>query len=249
MHPFLEGSKFAAFAHRGGALEVPENTLEAFEHAIGLGYRYIETDVQLTADGVVVIFHDDDLERLTGRKGRVSDHTWAELSDARIHGKGGIPRLEDALTAWPSLHLNIDAKTDDVAAPLCKVVQSGNPGRLCLASESDKRINFIREEMGASLCTGAASWETARFMLPALLGLKPGKIDAHCLQVPVKAYGLPVTSARQVARAEEAGKAVHVWTIDDEVEIERLIGLGVHGIMTDRPSLLREVLKRRNLWD
>jgi len=249
MHPFFEGPKFAAFAHRGGALEGAENTLEAFEHAISLGYQYIETDVQLTADDVVVIFHDDDLTRLTDLEGRVRDHSWQTLSQTKVMGQGTIPRLEDALTAWPNLRLNIDAKVDDVALPLCQITKSFGVERLCLASESDRRIKQIREEMGTTYCTATASWETMWGVMPPLIGLGVGRTGGDCFQVPVSAYGIPAVTPRQISKAQAAGKPIHVWTIDDEATMEMLIDRGVDGIMTDRPTLLREVLKRRNLWD
>ena len=249
MHPFLEGLDFIPFAHRGGALEAAENSLEAFAYAINLGYRYIETDVQLTADGVVVVFHDDVLDRVTGLSGQVSDHTWAELEAIKVHGTGSIPRLEDVLQAWPELRLNIDAKTDEVAAPLCRIAKADNLERLCLASEDDKRISFIREELGAGLCTAAATREIAIFFLSALSGLRPRPTPADCFQIPVRSHGLPLTTKRQLARARDAGKPVHIWTIDAKVEMEQLVERGVGGIMTDRPRALREVLKQQNLWD
>jgi len=248
MHPFLEDASFAAFAHRGGALEAAENTMEAFAHAAGLGYRYIETDVQLTSDGVVVIFHDDVLDRLTDLAGRVADRTWAELSQTSVHGAGKIPRLEDALRAWPEMRFNIDAKTDDVAAPLCAIARGDNLDRLCLASDNDKRIAFIRAEMGAGLCTPAATGETVRFFLAALVGLKPGPTAADCFQVPPRSHGLPFLTQRQRDRAQEAGKPIHVWTIDEPGEMEYLLDQNVQGIMTDRPTQLIDVLKGRNLW-
>jgi len=248
MHPFLSDTKFAAFAHRGGAHEVPENSLEAFEHAVALGYRYFETDVQLTADGVVVVFHDDEISRLTGKEGLVGDWSWSDLKSLKVNGKGQIPRLEDVLSAWPDLKLNIDAKTDQVAMPLCHIAKQVPSDRLCLASESDLRIKAIREEMGTSICTASATRETALFVLPALAGLPPRSMPAECLQIPPRSRGIPLVTPRQLAAAKSAGKAVHVWTIDDEAEMERLIDLGGDGIMTDRPSLLRGILKRRNLW-
>jgi glycerophosphoryl diester phosphodiesterase len=248
MHAFLEGSEFTAFAHRGGALETAENTMDAFEHAVGLGYRYIETDVQLSADGIVVVFHDDRLDRLTDLEGRIADHPWEVLSRTKVHGTGFIPRLSDVLAAWPQVHFNIDAKTDDVAAPLCSIARLDNLDRFCLASDNDRRIAYIRSELGPRVCTAAASREAARFLLPPLLGLPPGHCDADCLQIPPRSMGLPLLTARQLNCAAEAGKAVHIWTIDDEREMEGLVDLGGGGIMTDRPWRLREVLKRRNLW-
>lgn len=248
MHAFLEGGPFAAFAHRGGALEAVENTMEAFAHAAALGYRYIETDVQVTSDGVVVIFHDDVLDRLTDLTGLVSDRTWDELSNTLVHGAGKIPRLEDALTAWPDMRFNIDAKTDDVAAPLCAIAREDNLDRLCLASDNDKRVTYIRDEMGVGACTAAATRETVRFFAAALMGLKPRACAGNCFQVPTHAYGIPFLTLRQLSRAREVGKPVHVWTIDEPAEMGRLTEIGVDGIMTDRPAQLRDVLKERDLW-
>jgi len=249
MHPFLEGSPFVAFAHRGGALEATENTMDAFAHAAGLGYRYIETDVQVTSDGVVVIFHDDVLDRLTNLSGPVSERTWAELSETTVHGTGKIPRLEDVLSAWPEMRFNLDAKTDEVAAPLCRIAKGDNLDRLCLASDNDRRVAFIRAELGAGVCTPAATRETVRFFLAALVGLKPGPTAADCFQIPPRSHGLPFVTPRQLLRAREAGIPVHVWTIDEPSEMEYLLDRDVQGIMTDRPTQLIDVLKRRNLWE
>ncbi len=248
MHSFLDSGGFAAMAHRGGALEVVENTLEAFEHAAKLGYRYIETDVQLTSDGVIVIFHDDVLDRLTSATGQVKDHTWAELKALRVHDAGRIPRLEEVLEAWPAMRFNIDAKTEDVAAPLCRLAPRYDLDRLCLASSSDKRVGFIRSELGDRVCTAGASWEVAGFILPVLVGLPSRSTAADCFQVPLSFYGLPIITPPILARTRQAGKALHVWTIDEEAEMDRLIGLGVDGIMTDRPGMLKSVLERRGIW-
>ncbi len=249
MHPFLNDGRFIAFAHRGGALEAAENTAEAFEYAIGLGYRCIETDVQLTSDGVVVVFHDDELDRVTDGKGLVTGRTWAEIKALRVHGAGRIPRLEEVLEAWPKIKFNIDAKTDEVAAPLCRIAARYNLDRICLATSSDKRISFIRSELGPSVCTVAGRWETMRFILPALLGLPRRSAAADCFQVPLSAYGLPAVTQRTLRRTREAGKALHVWTIDDEAEMTRLIKLEVGGIMTDRPGVLKSVLEKLDLWE
>ena len=113
---FLGLESPVAIAHRGGAAEHPENTMAAFEHAVELGYRCIETDIRATRDGVAVVFHDENLDRLTDHTGVLVARDWAGLDDVRIHGTEPIPRLDDLLGAWPDLRLIIDPKSDDVVA-------------------------------------------------------------------------------------------------------------------------------------
>ena len=248
MHPFLEGQKFIAFAHRGGGDEAAENTLEAFQYSIDLGYRYIETDVQATSDGVVVVFHDYDLLRLTGVEGKIADYTWAELQKFQVHGKGAIPRFDEVLRTWPEVRFNVDAKVDDVVQPLCKLAKTDNLDRLCLASEYEVRVKHVREEMGRNLCTAASRGEVVRFLLPAKVGMKPPEIDAHCLQIPPKAFGLSTLTRATLGRAFEMDKPVHVWTIDTAEEMALLVDKGVGGIMTDRPKVLKSVLESLHVW-
>ncbi|HYU85192.1 MAG TPA: glycerophosphodiester phosphodiesterase family protein, partial [Kribbellaceae bacterium] len=106
---FLENDGPIAMAHRGGALHPDnvgyENSMKAFAHAVGLGYRYLETDVHATRDGVVVAFHDSSLDRVTDRTGVIADLPWSEVSKARINGHEPIPLLSDLLDRWPDVRL------------------------------------------------------------------------------------------------------------------------------------------------
>ena len=120
---FLDHPRPLAFAHRGGAAHAPENSWRAFEHAVGLGYGYLETDVQATADGVLIAFHDRTLDRVTGQPGRVSRLTIEEIAGARIGGTEPIPVLEDVLGAWPDVRFNIDVKDAPAIAPLARVLR------------------------------------------------------------------------------------------------------------------------------
>jgi hypothetical protein len=106
-----------AFAHRGGAADGDENTADAFGRAVEMGYLYLETDVHATADGEVVVFHDDTLDRLLGRPGRVRDVRWADLKALRVGGVAAVPRLADVLEAWPNVRFNIDMKDDPAVGP------------------------------------------------------------------------------------------------------------------------------------
>jgi glycerophosphoryl diester phosphodiesterase len=251
---FLDHPGPLAFAHRGGAAEGdgPENTMPAFERAVGLGYRYLETDVRATADGVLVVYHDRNLLRLTGRDANVDEVSWRELQSARVADREPIPTLEDLLAAWPHVRLNIDVKHDRAVAPLVEVLQRmGAINRVCIASFNDRRVGRVRRAMGDGngqrLCTSLGSsaithlWSggPARARLPA----------AGCVQVPVRfRHRVPVVTPRFLARAHRRGLQVHVWTVDEAAEMHRLLDLGVDGLMTDHPAVLKQVLVERGQW-
>lgn len=218
--------------------------MPAFEHAVGLGYRYLETDVHVTADGVVVAFHDDDLTRTCGRPGRISELPWSAVAAARVDGVEPIPRLRELLDAFPDVRLNIDCKSDAAVGPLAdEIVGTGAIDRVCLASFSDSRIRAIRRRLGSRLCTAAATRELAVLWAS---GRSIG--GALAAQVPVRQRGVTVLTERFVRRAHHRRLAVHVWTVDEPAEIHRLLDLGVDGIMTDRPNTLRNVYVERGVW-
>ncbi|MFC4351085.1 glycerophosphodiester phosphodiesterase [Fodinicurvata halophila] len=236
-----------AFAHRGGALEAEENTLAAFKQAADLGYRYIETDVQATRDGVAVVFHDESLERLTNAQGFVSNYSWAELNHVRTKGGQAIPCLEEVLDAFPGQLFNIDPKSDLVVEPLAQAITVCNAvPRVCVASFDGGRVRRLRRLLGKDLCWAPGHKGVASLWLSAHGVKLPTGFPT--VQVPPRYKGIPLVTSRLVHTARKRGVQVHVWTIDEEDEMERLLDLGVDGIMTDRPSLLKEVLVRRNQW-
>ncbi len=236
------------FAHRGGASEHPENTMPAFEHAVGLGYRYIETDAHATADGVLVAFHDSALDRVTDRSGVIAQLPWDAVRQARLPGDVGIPLMEDLLTAWPEVRVNIDLKHEASVAPLAEVIErTATQDRVCVASFSGKRLDRFRRLTDGRVCTAIAPLDIAR-LRGAGFGLRTGRFAGGCAQVPVRQGPILILDGRFVAGAHRAGLAVHVWTIDDPIEMVRLLDLGVDGIMTDRPSILKEVLLQRGQW-
>jgi glycerophosphoryl diester phosphodiesterase len=242
-HPYLDWPGPIAFAHRGGAADAPENTMRAFSAAVALGYRYLETDVRVTADGVAVTFHDETLARMCGRPERVSDLTAAELGTVRVAGSEPIPTLDEVLDAWPDIRLNIDCKDDRGVRPLADAVsRHGALNRVCLTSFTDRHVIALRRALGRRLCTAAGQWELTAIKLT---GLSFGSLAA---QAPVRQSGFPVATGGFVRRCHRRGIAVHVWTIDDAAEMDRLLDLGVDGIMTDRPAVLRDVLVARGSW-
>jgi len=261
--PYLTSRGPLAFAHRGGSKECPENTMASFRAAVELGYVHLETDTQLTRDGVLLAFHDETLDRVTDLHGLVSDHTLAEVRHAdaghRFSTDGGrshpfrgtgvtVPTLEEILLAFPDTRFNIDAKQPEVVAPLAALIERvGAADRICIGSFSDRRLRRFRRLSGGRVCTsmGRRSIITARF---TSLAARMPAFGADCVQVPTSQWGVRVVDRAFVRAAHRGGLQVHVWTIDDRAEMERLLDLGVDGIMTDRPSLLREVLRARGQW-
>ncbi len=237
-----------AIAHRGSAASHPENTMAAFEDAVNLGYGYIETDVHATRDGVLVAFHDDRLDRVTDRKGRIAELDWDEVSKARVHGRESIPRFEELLGAWPHMRINIDPKADGAIAPLVKILRrQGVLERVCAGCFSDRRLKELRRALGPELCTSMGPGEVVRLRL-ASLGLSSGGFVAAAAQVPLRRHGLPVVDRRFIKAAHARGLKVHVWTINDRAVMTWLLDQGVDGIMTDETALLKEVFMERGLW-
>jgi glycerophosphoryl diester phosphodiesterase len=236
------------FAHRGGAALNPENTWASFGHAIALGYRYLETDARLTRDGVVLAFHDATLDRVADRPGTILDLRWDEVRRARIAAEHEPVRLDELLEAYPDARLNIDAKEDAVVEALARVIERADAvARVCIASFSDARLAKARKILGPRLCTSAGPRGVARLRLAATSApVRAPRLP--CVQVPVRARGVRLVDERFVVTAHSAGIAVHVWTVDDADEMHRLLDLGVDGLMTDRPDVLREVLVARGEW-
>lgn len=220
----------------------------AFEHAVSLGYRFLETDVQVTADGVLVAFHDGNLGRMTDHSGLIADLPWSVVRHALVAGLHPIPLLEDVLGTWPETRVNIDPKQDAAVEPLIDVIRrTAAVARVCVGAFSDRRVARIRQAAGPDLCCSLGPLGVTR-LKAASWGLPAGRLPAACVQVPVATRGIVVTDARLVAAAHQRGMQVHVWTIDDACEMGRLLDLGVDGIMTGRPTVLKQVLHDRKMW-
>jgi glycerophosphoryl diester phosphodiesterase len=240
-----------AFAHRGGAEEGPENTMRAFDRAVRLGYRYLETDVHATRDGVLLAFHDDRLDRVTDRTGRIAELPWSEVRTAQVDGEV-IPKLEDLLGCWPRVRVNVDIKHENATDRLVETLRrTGAEDRVCVVSFSQRRLDRFRRLSGGRVCTSLgpveiAALRTAAYSRPARLGtlLRPRGAAA---QVPTR-YRIRLVDARFVDIAHRLGIQVHVWTVNDPEEMTRLLDLGVDGLITDRPAVLKEVLVSRGEW-
>lgn len=247
MHPFLAHPRPLAIAHRGGGLEQEENTMPAFAHAVALGFTHLELDVHATADGAVVVHHDATLLRLTGDPRAVSSLTLAELRGVRTHGGARVPLLSEVLEGFPGAFVNIEAKSDAVVEPLIALVrQMGAVNRIGMGNFNPLRMARLRRGLGPGLC-----WSPAHL---GVLGLwlsgwgLPFPARFAMVQVPMRFKGIDVVTPRFVAAAHARKIAVQVWTVDERAQMERLLDMGVDGVMTDRPSLLREVLIARGEW-
>lgn len=215
-----------------------------------MGFRYLETDARLTADGVVVAFHDPELDRLTDRTGRIADLGWAEVAAARVHGVEPVPQLAEVLGAWESVRFNIDPKCDAVVEPLAELVRDlGMVERVCFGSFKARRTARLAGMLPPGVCRSLGPlgvgrlWASSRGLpVPVLRG------GAACVQVPARIEGRTLVDERFVEAAHRRGMQVHVWTVDDPGHMNRLLDLGVDGLMSDRPSVLRRVLQARGAW-
>ena len=243
----------------------PQNTMVAFEGAVRLGYRFVETDVQATSDGVLAVFHDVDLAPVSDGRGQISHKTWAEVRQLRVDGEP-IPRLEDLLDAFDDLRISIDPKTDAAVEPLIAALR--RPGvldRVCIGSFSDTRLARIEEAFGDAVCLSFSPREIARLRVSSLAGLgapprrrarepsgkRSGRGRAfrgRIASIPLRQGVIPLATRRLIDYAHRMGVTVYAWTIDDPAEMERLLDIGIDGIMTDEPELLLEVMAGRGLW-
>ncbi|HEX2809812.1 MAG TPA: glycerophosphodiester phosphodiesterase family protein [Kineosporiaceae bacterium] len=239
-----------AVAHRGGGGLATENTMLAFERSSALGIRYLETDVQITSDGVCVAFHDASLARMTGARARVKDLSWRELRGLRLIGGQSIPRLDEALEAFPDTRFTVDLKDPRGIGPLALTLRRTRANRrVCVAGSADRWLADVRAVMGTGVTT-AMGWESlTRLATAARLGVRPvGVVKAPFAHVPLRLRWVPVFVDRLVAMAHDLGAQVLVWTVDDPGRMHRLLDAGVDGIISDRPDLLRDVLVSRGGW-
>ena len=251
---FLDSPRPHAFAHRGGAAHAPENTWPAFEHAVKLGYAYLETDARATSDGRLMAFHDRTLGRVTGGSGPIGSRTYREVSALRVAGAEPIPLIEDLLGAWPDIRFNIDLKDEPGIAVLAGVLRRTCAwDRVCVTSFSGSRLRAARGAFDQPVCmaTSPAVIAAVRYTTgtapqepPAgLLARRLAQWQVRCAQVPGRFASRPF-----IRRAHALGLDVHAWTVNDRAEMSRLLDLGVDGIMTDDIQTLREVLIERGQW-
>ncbi|MEN8181055.1 MAG: glycerophosphodiester phosphodiesterase [Myxococcota bacterium] len=264
-HPYFDGAAPRVIGHRGAAGERPENTLESFRHALAAGTHILESDVQLTRDGVPVLCHDADVDRTTDGRGPIAgfeSHALAAL-DAGYHFSpdGGashpfrdrglrIPTLRAAFEALPDARFNLelkDARPELVRESLALVAEYARADRTLLTAGDDGTMKRLREEVagrGVAVALGACTGDVVAFVRAALEGSEPpGEVMA--LQIPESFGGRPLVTRELLRAAHARGVEVHVWTINDPATMHELLDLGVDGIVTDHPARLVAVLAER----
>ena len=260
MTSFFTGAKPRLFAHRGASGEAPENTLAAFRQAAELGVSYAELDVHASRDGNIKVIHDDTLERTTNGHGQVRDYTLAELQrfDAghRFSPDGGqtfpfrasgviIPTLAEVLRSFPGLRFTVEIKQTDppIEEQVIAVVRDcRRAGEVILASEHDRVLARVRQ-LTSDIATGFAYGEVVDFIQRVATGQLAGyRPPGQAVQIPPEFQGVPLITTETVAAAHALGCEMHVWTINEPPEMERLLDLGVDGIMSDFPGRLLTVV-------
>jgi glycerophosphoryl diester phosphodiesterase len=266
LHPFfLAPGRFGplVIAHQGGEGLRPSNTMEAFEYASGIGADVLEMDVHSTRDGVLVVIHDDTVDRTTDGSGRVQDFTFDELQalDAGYYwtadngvtypyrGQGiTIPSLEEVLRNYPEFRMNIEIKqeTPSIRQPLCDLLRQNRlEKRVLVASFNQRAMNDFRK-VCPEVATSAVQNEVILFFAFKTLLLAPTySPTAYAVQVPEYRFNIHVLTEGFVKTAHSRGLQVHAWTINEVDDMKRLLDLGVDGIITDYPDRMLELLRNR----
>ncbi|WP_416418257.1 glycerophosphodiester phosphodiesterase [Paenarthrobacter aromaticivorans] len=242
-----------ALAHRGFSMNGLENSMAAFRAAVELGNLHLETDVHTTSDGVLLVFHDSSLDRVTNSSGRIAELTAAEVAQARIGGVEPVPTFDELVAAFPDARLNLDVKDWNSVKPMAEAIEKhGIHRRVLVTSFSDRRRRAVLKLLSQPTASSAGSSLTALFVLlgpvlPARLARKVlTGVDAF--QVPIRYGRVLVVTSGFVRRAHRLGIQVHVWTINEPAEMGRLLDLGVDGIVSDRLDLLKDLMVRRGHW-
>ncbi|WP_345802471.1 glycerophosphodiester phosphodiesterase family protein [Microbacterium sp. AZCO] len=256
-HPWFAGAERPrVLAHRGlvtadGARHgVVENSFAAVAAAHAAGADYVESDCHLTRDGVVVLFHDPDLARVTGDPRRVDEVTARDL-EFIMAGRGGLITLEQALDSFPAVRFNLDVKAEGAAEKVGRIV-APHAHRVLVTSFSDDRR---RAALAAAATTGdgippaTSGGTTVVTRLLGAVSVRSGRLarralaGVDALQVPERRGRLRIVTPRLIDYAHAAGVEVHVWTINDPGDMTRLVAMGVDGIVTDRADVALGVLR------
>jgi glycerophosphoryl diester phosphodiesterase len=250
-------------AHRGGAALWPENTLYAFTHARDLGVDVLETDVQVTADGVLVCLHDSTLDRTTDGTGAVNRLSLAQLKklDAafRFSTDGGrsfplrgrgitVPTLQEVFTALPGMRLNIEPKQaqPSLVQPLCRMIRENAMEKKVMVGSFSPQVLAEFREACPEVATSASPIEVAALMAMSTGGPDVARnLAAQAVQVPEQVGGRPLLTRAFIEAAHTRNLQIHAWTINDEESMKRLIALDVDGIITDYPDRLIKLLQRK----
>ena len=233
---------FIGLSHRGNSNDFIENSFEAFNSVIQMGYKYIETDLRMTLDGEVIAFHDPDLKRLFNLDLLVKDLTFNEIANLFKEKNCRLLTLEDALKEFPHINFNIDLKVKEAIQHSVKVVANLNSfDRVCFASfhsSHTKKILHLNQNAIVSM----SMKDVALFKF-----FKIYNKNIKVIQIPLKWKGIKLLTRSFMRKADKNNLLIHIWTVNDEDTINNLIDIGVNGIITDEPELLMEIMKERDL--
>ena len=251
------------FAHRGGGGLIPENTLKAFQYSAKMGVDALELDVHSTADGTLVVHHDASVDRTTDGRGRVNELTIDAIKklDAGyifsidggqtfpFRGKGvTVPTLEEIFDALPEMTFNIEPKqhTPSIIAPLCNLLRERKmTDKTIVGSFNQTTIDDFRRQC-PEVATSASPSEVSRFLALQKTGIADSyNPPMQALQIPRNLGSLQIVTKDFVEAAHRRNLKVHIWTINETADMQRLIEMGVDGIMTDYPDRLLTLLSRQ----
>ena len=263
-HPFLERlQEPVVLAHQGGERLWPSNTMFAFERAVDLGVDVLELDLHSSSDGKLVVIHDGTVDRTTNGSGPVNEHSAAELQalDAGSYwspeGSGeshpyrglgiGIPTLSEVFEAFPGMPMNLEIKQVDppIAGLVCRRIREhGREEAVMVGSFHDEVLREFRSACPEVATSAGPNEVRTLFVLSRLFLGNLYRPTADALQVPEYQGRLRVVTPRFVEAAHAKGVQVHVWTPNETADMERLLSMGVDGIITDRPDRLMRLLDR-----
>lgn len=262
---FFDGPRPRIFAHRGSSAHAPENTLVSFDMAAQAGADILEMDVHATSDGHIVVMHDPMTERTTDGAGPVSTLTLTELKrlDAgwRFSPDGGktypyrgkgveVPTLREVAERFPNIPFNIEVKQDEprIERAVFELLEElGHAEITLLAAEKDIIMERIRP-LDSGLATSFCSTEVLEFLQRLNQNdWKNYTPPGSALQIPEEYYGMRVLTPGLLSAAHRFGVEVHVWTVNEEADMRRLLEMGVDGIFTDYPERMANVIREMGL--
>lgn len=230
-------------AHRGGNEVAPENTLAAFKDSYDLGYRWLETDVRLSKDKILYVFHDENLIRLLGKPDKLSDLNSWDIDELFIEREHKILRFDILANTFSDSVLNVDAKTFEAGEVLVDLINARKiKNDLCVGSFQQITTQYMRKNIKRDI-ESAFSMREVLFLFFDRLTRKSVESLGTCLQIPMKYFGINLITSGLISYCKENNIKIHVWTINDEGAMNRLVELGIDGIMTDKCRVLLKVLK------
>ena len=242
MRSNYQSKPFVALSHRGNSNKYVENSFEAFKSVVDIGFEYIETDLRKTLDNEIITFHDADLKRLFNIDLKVENLTFAEINKFFSAKNCKLLTLKETLINFPETKFNIDLKSKDVIQESINIVKELKAfERVCFASFNSSHTDEVLTNSPSAVVSMGMK-DVAYFKFFNYL-----RKDSKILQVPLNWKGLNILNSKLIKKAKDKDLFVHVWTINDRESIIKLMDMGVHGIVTDKPELIMEIMKEKNL--